>query len=66
MGDPAGAAAHVRQSIKPDDAWQTRLSFAVNALRRLFADEGFVALVRAEAMHTVPQHLAEQLELSEA
>jgi hypothetical protein len=21
MGDPAGAAAHVRQSLKPDDAW---------------------------------------------
>jgi ParB family transcriptional regulator, chromosome partitioning protein len=52
--------------VKKADLAQTRLSFAVNALRRLFADEGFVALVRAEAMHTVPQHLAEQLELSEA
>ena len=38
----------------------------VNALRRLFADEGFVALLRAEAMHSLPRPLAEQLELSEA
>jgi ParB family chromosome partitioning protein len=52
--------------VKKADLAQTRLSFAVNALRRLFADEGFVTVVRAEAMHTLPRPLAEQLELSEA
>ena len=29
---------------------QTRLLFVVNALRRLFADENFVTLLRAEGM----------------
>jgi ParB family chromosome partitioning protein len=42
------------------------LSFIVNALRLLFADEEFLSMLRAEAMHTLPRPLAEQLELSEA
>jgi ParB family chromosome partitioning protein len=41
-------------------------SYENEALRRLFADEEFLTLLRAEAMHTLPQPLAEQLELSEA
>ena len=52
--------------VKKADLAQTRLTFIVNALRRLYADEGFVTLVRAETMHTLPRPLAEQLELSEA
>ena len=52
--------------VKKADLAQTRLSFAVNALRRLFADDDFVDVLRAEAMHTLPRPLAEQLELSEA
>ena len=52
--------------VKKADLAQTRLSFAVNALRRLFADDDFVNVLRAEAMHTLPRPLAEQLELSEA
>src|SRR6202045_2758610 len=40
--------------VKKADLAQTRLSFAVNALRRLFADDGFVNVLRAEAMHTLP------------
>ena len=51
--------------VKKADLAQTRLSFVVNALRRLYADEGFVTLLRAEAMHTLPRPLAEQLELLE-
>src|ERR1700687_1496776 len=39
--------------VKKADLAQTRLSFAVNALRRLFADDGFVNVLRAEAMHTL-------------
>ena len=51
--------------VKKADLAQTRLSFVVNSLRRLYADEGFVTLLRAEAMHTLPRPLAEQLELLE-
>jgi hypothetical protein len=41
MGDPAGAAAHVRQSLKPDDAWMVmpmagdRLEDNLNPVGRL-------------------------------
>jgi DNA invertase Pin-like site-specific DNA recombinase len=37
-----------------------------NALRRLFADDNFLTLLRAEAMDTLPRPLAEQLDLVEA
>ncbi len=40
---------------------QGRLLFVVNALRRLLADEHFVTLLRAEAMHTMPRPLVERL-----
>jgi ParB family chromosome partitioning protein len=52
--------------VKKADLAQTRLTFIVNALRRLCADEEFLTLLRAEAMHTLPRPLAEQLELAEA
>src|SRR5258706_4026878 len=52
--------------VKKADLAQTRLTFVVNALRRLYVDEEFLTLLRAEAMHTLPRPLAEQLELSEA
>src|SRR5271154_7199836 len=52
--------------VKKADLAQTRLTFIVNALRRLYADEEFLMLLRAEAMHTLPRPLAEQLELAEA
>ena len=55
-----------RVLVRKADLAQTRLTFVVNALRRLFADEEFLTLLRAEAMHTLPRPLAEQLELSEA
>jgi ParB family chromosome partitioning protein len=52
--------------VKKADLAQTRLTFIVNALRRLYVDEEFLTLLRAEAMQTLPRPLAEQLELSEA
>ncbi len=52
--------------VKKADLAQTRLTFIVNALRRLYADEEFLMLLRAEAMHTLPRPLTEQLELAEA
>jgi ParB family chromosome partitioning protein len=59
-------AQRQRLLVKKADLAQTRLSFIVNALRRLYADEEFLNLLRAEAMHTLPRPLAEQLELAEA
>jgi ParB family transcriptional regulator, chromosome partitioning protein len=44
---------------------QSRLLFVVNALRRLFADEHFSTLLRAEGLLTVPRPIAERLGLSE-
>lgn len=41
---------------------QSRLLFVVQGLRRLLADDHFVTLLRAEAMHTLPKPLAERLE----
>jgi ParB family chromosome partitioning protein len=59
-------AARQMVLVKKADLAQTRLTFIVNALRRLYADEEFLTLLRTEAMHTLPRPLAEQLELAEA
>jgi ParB family chromosome partitioning protein len=59
-------AQRQRLLVKKADLAQTRLTFIVNALRRLYGDEEFLTLMRAEAMHTLPRPLAEQLELAEA
>jgi ParB family chromosome partitioning protein len=59
-------AQRQRLLVKKADLAQTRLTYIVNALRRLCADEEFLTLLRAEAVHTLPRPLAEQLELSEA
>jgi ParB family chromosome partitioning protein len=41
---------------------ETRLLFAVAAVKQLFRDENFLTLLRAEGLDTLPQYLAEQLE----
>jgi ParB family transcriptional regulator, chromosome partitioning protein len=41
---------------------ETRLLFAVSALKQLFHDDHFVTLLRAEGLDTLPQYLAEQIE----
>ena len=52
--------------VRKADLAQTRLTFIVNALRRLLEEEEFLTLLQTEAMHTLPRPLAEQLELAEA
>lgn len=47
--------------VKKAALTQSRLVFVVNALQRLLADDHFVTLLRAEAMHTLPRPLAERL-----
>lgn len=41
---------------------ETRLLFAVAAVKQLFRDDNFLTLLRAEALDTLPQYLIEQLE----
>lgn len=45
---------------------QGRLIFIVNALRRLLEEEHFVTLLRAEAIGTLPQPLAERIGIKDA
>ena len=40
---------------------ETRLLFSVSAIKRLFQEENFVNLLRAESLDSVPQYLAAQL-----
>ena len=40
---------------------ETRLLFAVSALKQLFRDEHFVTLLRAEGLDSLPQPLAERI-----
>jgi ParB family chromosome partitioning protein len=54
-----------RLLVKKATITQSRLVFVVNALRRLLADEHFVTLLRAEAIHTLPRPLAERLGVGE-
>lgn len=47
--------------IQKAKIWETRLHFAIAALRQLFQDDHFVTLLRAESLDTLPQYLADQL-----
>jgi ParB family transcriptional regulator, chromosome partitioning protein len=49
--------------VKKAAVAQTRLIFVINALRQLMADDHFVTLLRAEAIHTIPRPLAIRLGL---
>ncbi|MCW1912914.1 ParB/RepB/Spo0J family partition protein [Luteolibacter sp. GHJ8] len=47
--------------IKKTKVCESRMVFTVEAMRRLFADEDFVTLLRAEKVETVPQELSEMM-----
>jgi len=47
--------------IQKAKACETRILFVVSAMRRLFRDEDFVNLLRAETLDDLPQPLAERL-----
>jgi ParB family chromosome partitioning protein len=40
---------------------ETRLLFAVSALKQLIKDDHFVTLLRAEGLDSLPQYLGEQI-----
>ncbi|HEY7291692.1 MAG TPA: plasmid partitioning protein RepB C-terminal domain-containing protein [Vicinamibacterales bacterium] len=50
-----------RLLVKKAGITQQRLLFVINALRRLFADEHFVTLLRAERLLTVPSPIADRI-----
>ena len=51
-----------RLLIRKAETTRNRLVFVTEALRKLFADENFVTLLRAEAIDTLPKNLALRLE----
>jgi ParB family chromosome partitioning protein len=51
-----------RQLVRKAEATRDRLTFAVQALRTLLADDGFASLLRKEALDTLPRNLASRLQ----
>lgn len=54
-------AARQRAAIAKAKLCETRLIFAISAIKALFEDEDFVTLLRAESLDTLPKPLAERL-----
>ena len=50
-----------RLLIQKANATRNRLIFLTEAIRKLFADENFVTMLRAEGLDTLPQNLADRL-----
>jgi ParB family transcriptional regulator, chromosome partitioning protein len=53
-----------RLLIRKADATRNRLVFATEAIRKLFVDENFVTLLRAEGLDTLPRNLAIRIQVS--
>lgn len=51
-----------RQMVRKAEATKDRLTFAVQALRSLLADDGFASLLRKEGLDTLPRNLAMRLQ----
>jgi ParB family chromosome partitioning protein len=49
--------------VKKAHLTENRLLFIVSALRKLFQDEDFVTLLRAEGLDTLPAYLAERIQI---
>lgn len=54
-----------RQALKKAELCETRLFFAVNALKALFGDDNFVNLLRAEGLESLPEFLAAKVKEEE-
>jgi len=50
-----------RAVVKQAQLCQRQLLYVVSALKRLFADENFVNLLRAESLDSLPQYLADEI-----
>ncbi|MBN2313677.1 MAG: hypothetical protein JXM79_07085, partial [Sedimentisphaerales bacterium] len=47
--------------VKQAQLCQRQLLYVISALKRLFVDENFVNLLRAESLDSMPQYLAEKV-----
>jgi ParB family chromosome partitioning protein len=54
-----------RLLVRKAEATRDRLVFVTEALRKLFADENFLTLLRAEELETLPRNLGERLQTSD-
>lgn len=52
-----------RLMVRKADLAQQRLMFVTGALRRLYADDHFINLMRAEGLDTLPKYLADRIGL---
>jgi len=53
----------LKQMVKKAKLCEARLFFVVSAMKRLYADENFINLLRAEALYTLPQYLADKIKI---
>jgi ParB family chromosome partitioning protein len=53
-----------RHLVRKAEATRDRLVFVTEALRKLYADDNFVTLLRAEGLDTLPRNLAARLDSS--
>jgi len=53
--------ARQRAMVQKAKICETKLMFAVSALKQLFRDDNFVTLLRAESLDTLPNYLATQI-----
>jgi ParB family chromosome partitioning protein len=51
--------------VKKARLTENRLLFVVSALKKLFQDENFLTLLRAEGLETLPEYLAQKIPISE-
>ena len=51
--------------VKRSQLTENRLLFIVSALKKLFGDENFVTLLRAEGLGDLPAYLAERIQIAE-
>ena len=51
-----------RQMVRKAESTRDRLTFVVQALRTLFADDGLMTVLRGEGLDTLPRNLANRLQ----
>ena len=51
--------------VKKARLTENHLIFVVSALKKLFQDENFLTLLRAEGLETLPEYLAQRIQISE-
>lgn len=56
--------ARQRLVIQKSKLWETKLLFAVSAVKQLLEDDNFVNLLRAESLDSMPAYLAQQVDIN--